>query len=68
MDKYVREQQEILIKDMIECGHPEADVRHLVAKGLYSKDKYQLFEVLNILRKKREDENYDKRHELKTPM
>jgi len=46
---------------MIECGHPEEDIRKLVAKGLYSKDKYQLFEQLNIMREERENANDVKR-------
>jgi len=68
VDKYVREQKEALVHDMIECGHPEEDIRKLVAKGLYSKDKYQLFEQLNIMREERENANDVKRKQLKSPM
>ena len=40
---------------MIKCGHPAEDVHYLVNRGLYSQDKFLIFEELNILREARNE-------------
>ena len=53
-EKFLKESRKRYIKDVQALGHPLQDIHYLVNKGVYSKDMYYIFELLNEMKHNRD--------------